>query len=169
MLTTLPGIDLDSACAIFIEIGPELSAFPSADKLAAWAGLCQGNNESGEKRHNGRARKGNRYLRATLTECAQAAARTKGCQFQSYHKAIMIRRGYKRAVLATAHKLLRVLYALLRDGTPYRDPAISREALMVKRNAPRWIRMLRQYQYLEAPIPAAATPASPENAARTRS
>ena len=120
--------------------GPDLDAFPSADHLAAWAGLCPGNNESGGKRRSGRAVRGNKYLRSTLAECAQGAARTKGCQFQGYHKSLMIRRGYKRAVIATAHKMLRVIHSLLRSGRPYHDPVVNHEELMVHKNAPRWIR-----------------------------
>ena len=93
LLTTIPGIDEVSAWAIFVEIGPDLNAFPSAGHLAAWAGLCPGNNESGGKRHSGRAVRGNKSLRSTLAECAQSAARTRGCQFQGYHKSLMVRRG----------------------------------------------------------------------------
>ena len=152
LLTTIPGIDEASACAIFAEIGPDLDAFPSADHLAAWAGLCPGNNESGGKRRSGRAVRGNKYLRSTLAECAQGAARTKGCQFQGYHKSLMIRRGYKRAVIATAHKMLRVIHSLLRSGRPYHDPVVNHEELMVHKNAPRWIRMLKEYGQLPPPI-----------------
>ena len=114
-------------------------------------GPCPGNNESGGKRRSGRAIRGNAYLRATLAECAQGAARTKGCQFQGYHKSLMIRRGYKRAVIATAHKMLRVIYCLLYTGQPYRDPVANHEALMVQSSAPRWIRKLREYGYLTTP------------------
>ena len=61
----------------------------------------------------------------------------------------MVRRGYKRAIVATAHKLLRVLYVVLRDARPYHDPEADYEALMVRRNAPRWIRMLHRYGLIE--------------------
>ena len=60
----------------------------------------------------------------------------------------MVRRGYKRAIVATAHKLLRCIFAVLRDGTPYRDPATDYEALLVKRNAARWLRKLREFDIL---------------------
>ena len=156
LLMTIPGISMASACAILAETGPDMDAFASADHLASWAGLCPGNNESGGKRRSGRAVKGNRHLRATLAECAQAAARTKGCQFQGYHKSLMLRKGYKRAVIATAHKMLRVIHSVLRSGTPYRDPEADHEALMVRRNAPRWIRMLQSYGHLSAPDGTAA-------------
>ena len=122
--------------------------FGAASRLAAWAGLCPGNNESAGKRRTGRARRGSRTLRSVLVECAHAAARTKNCQFQAHHKALTVRRGYKRAVVATAHKLVRCVFAVLRNGTPYRDPATDYEALVVKRNAPRWLRTLQKFDIL---------------------
>ena len=149
LLLTIPGIDRASACAILAEIGPDLDVFGSSERLAAWAGLCPGNRQSAGKRRVDRTRKGSKTLRAVLVECAHAAARTNGCQFQGYHKALMVRRGYKRAIVATAHKMLRVIYVVLRDGTPYEDPEADYEALLVSRNAPRWIRMLRQHGFLE--------------------
>ena len=145
LLRTIPGIDRSSACAILIELGPDIGVFPSARHCAAWAGLCPGNNESAGKRRPGRARKGNTVLRAVLVECAQGAARTRHCQFHDYHRALARRRGYKRATVATAHKLLRIAYRLLSAGEVYRDPQTDYEALMVRRNAPRWIRMLKKH------------------------
>ena len=147
LLMTLPGIDHSAACAILIELGPDVSVFPSSRHCAAWAGLCPGNNESAGKRRHGRTRQGNPFLRTLLIECAHGAARTRHCQFQGYHKALTVRRGYKRATVATAHKLLRILYRMLATHTPYRDPHTDYEALMVKRNAPRWFKMLEKYGY----------------------
>ena len=59
-----------------------------------------------------------------------------------------MRRGYKHAVVATAHKLARCAFAILRAGSPYRDPATDYEALLVKRNAPRCLRTLRKFDIL---------------------
>ena len=156
LLQTIPGIDRPSACAILAELGPDLDAFGCAERLAAWAGLCPGNSESAGKRRSTRTRSGSKALRAVLIECAHGAARTHGCQFRSYHKALMVRRGYKRAIVATAHKLLRVLYVVLRDARPYQDPEADYEELMVRRNAPRWIRMLHRYGMIEYEPAAAA-------------
>ena len=88
-------------------------------------------------------------LKTTLAECAQGAARTHGTQFQSYHKMMTARRGYKRATIATAHKLLRVIQALLGTDKPYRDPGVNYERMLVARNAPRWLRKLKQCGFLE--------------------
>ena len=145
LLTTMPGVDRTAAAAILIELGPDMSVFASHYHCAAWAGLCPGNNESAGKRRSGRARKGNAHLRSILIECAHAAARTKDCQFKSYHAGLKVRRGYKRATVATAHKMLRAIYHMLKNGELYRDPETDYEALMVRRNAPRWIRMMRKH------------------------
>ncbi len=148
LLKTVPGIDRSSARAILVELGPDVTVFPNARCCGAWAGVCPGNDESAGKRRSGRARKGNPTLRATLTECAHGAARTQGSQFHGYHRAHTAQHGYKSAILATAYKLLRVIYAMLRDDHPYRDPNVDYEALFVARNAARWLRMLDQHGFL---------------------
>jgi len=150
LLQTIPGIDAVSAAAILAETGPDPAAvFGSADRLAAWSGVCPGNNESAGKRRGARARAGASHLRGLLVACAHGAARTRSSQFHAYHRAIAARRGYKRAIVATARKLARVIYAVLRDGRPYRDPKVDYEALLVKRRAPRWIAKLREFGILE--------------------
>lgn len=148
LLTTIPGIDRNAASTILIEIGPDIDAFDSKERLAAWAGLCPGNNESGGKRRKAGSRPGSRTLRAALVECAHGAARTKGCQFEAQHRSLAARRGYKRAIVAVAHKMLRIIHAVLRTGKPYYDCTADYEELLVKRNAPRWIRMLLRYGYI---------------------
>ena len=71
LLETLPGIDRTAACAILSETGADPHrVFGNAQRLAAWAGLCPGNNESAGKRRSGRTRRGNQTLRAVLIECA---------------------------------------------------------------------------------------------------
>ena len=148
LLTTIPGIDRNAASTILIEIGPDIHAFGSKERLAAWAGLCPGNNESGGKHRNAGSRPGSRTLRAALVECAHGAARTKGCQFEAQHRSLAARRGYKRAIVAVAHKMLRIIHTVLRTGKPYYDCTADYEELLVKRNAPRWIRMLLRYGYV---------------------
>ena len=102
LLQTMPGINAIAACDILAELGLDLSVFGSAESLAAWAGVCPGNHESAGKRKPARTRIGTRHLAATLNQCAHAATRTKDCQFHGYHRAMMVRRGHKRAIVATA-------------------------------------------------------------------
>ncbi|MYH30695.1 MAG: IS110 family transposase [Acidobacteria bacterium] len=149
LLQTIPGIDLRSAAAILVEIGPDVAAFRSARHLAAWAGVAPGNHVSARKRRSGRVRPGNRMLRATLAECAHGAARSTSSQFHRYHHDLAKRLGYKRAIVATAHKLLRVIHAVLTNDRPYSDPRIDYERLVIESGAPRWIRVLKQDDLIE--------------------
>ena len=57
---------------------------------------------------------------------------------------------YKRAILATAHKLLRTIVAMLRDNRPYIDPGIDYDMLLVDCNAANWLRKLEQHGYLQS-------------------
>lgn len=149
LLQTVPGIDATAAAELLIETGPDLASFANVKRFTAWAGVCPGNHESAGNRKAVASRRGSRHLGAILNQCAHAASRTKDAQFHGYCKQMTIRRGYKRALVATAHKLLRVIWAMFRDGKPYRDPAIDYEALVVSRNASRWLQQLTKHGYLD--------------------
>jgi hypothetical protein len=84
-----------------------------------------------------------------LCEFAQAAARSR-CALKDKFAALSIRKGHKKSIVALAHKMLRIVYAMLSSGTPYRDRTVDYEALVVQRNAPRWIKMLAKHGYLPA-------------------
>jgi len=82
LLQTIPGIGQLAAASILAETGTDLSPFPTAEKIASWAGLCPGNRESAGKRKGSQTTKGNPYLRCTLVQSAWAAARKRGSIFQ---------------------------------------------------------------------------------------
>jgi transposase len=147
LLQTLPGIDQIGAAMLLVEIGADMGAFGSAERLASWVGICPGNNESAGKRKSGKIRRGNAWVRRLLCEFAQAAARTR-CAFKDKFQALSIRKGHKKSVVALAHKILRTVYAMLANGTHYQDKVVDYEALNVARNAPRWLKMLRKHGYI---------------------
>jgi transposase len=147
LLETIPGMTRTGAAMVLVEIGADMQAFAGANHLASWAGMCPGQNESAGKRKSGTTRKGNPWLRRLLCEMAQAAIKTT-CQFKPKHQGLALRRGFKRAIVAIGHKLLRVIYVLLKRREPYRDGSVNYEEMLVKRNAPRWILALRKYNLL---------------------
>lgn len=149
LLQTLPGVDMIGAAMLLVEIGSDMDAFGTADRLASWVGICPGNNESAGKRKSGRVRKGNLYVRRLLCEFAHAASRTKSV-FKSKFQALVIRRGHKRAIVALAHKLLRTMFFMLKRREHYRDSVTDYEALAVQRNAPRWIKALTRFGFIPA-------------------
>ena len=73
------------------------------------------------------------------------------------YKSLMVRKSHKKAIVALAHKMIRLIYLLLTRGQPYIDPGIDYAALSAKKNAPRWIRQLA----LIGKWPAPKTPAAP--------
>jgi len=152
LLQTIPGVDLMGAALLLVEIGADMNSFGSAEKLASWVGICPGNNESAGKRKSGKTRKGNAWVRRLLCEFAQAAARSR-CALKDKFAALNIRKGHKKSIVALAHKMLRTLFAMLKNNTPYQDKVVDYEALSVQRNAPRWIKMLVKHGFM----PAAAT------------
>ena len=149
LLQTLPGVDLIGAAMLLVEIGTDMGAFGSADRLASWVGICPGNNESAGKRKSGRVRKGNPYVRRLLCEFAHAASRTRSV-FKSKFQSLVVRRGHKRSIIAIAHKILRTVFCMLERNEPFRDSSIDYEALSVKRNAPRWIKALTRFGFISA-------------------
>ena len=147
LLQTIPGVDLIGAAMLLVEIGSDMDAFGSPDRLASWVGICPGNNESAGKRKSGHVRKGNLYVRRLLCEFAHAASRTTS-MFKSKFQALLVRRGYKRAIVAIGHKILRTIFFMLKRREHYRDSATDYEALSVQRNAPRWIKSLTKFGFI---------------------
>ena len=156
LLQTLPGTGPLAAATLLAEVGDDMDAFGTARRLSSWAGMCPGNHESAGKSKGGKRRKGNVYLRRILCEIAHAAARTRDVQFGPYKQHLAKRRGAGRAVVATAHKILRIVFAMLRDGQPYRDPQIDYAARTAGRNKARWLRMLHKANLLQEVAAAAA-------------
>jgi transposase len=120
-LQTLPGVGQRGAEQIIAELGVEMARFPTAQHAASWVGICPGNHESAGKHKSGKTRKGNRWLRALLVECAWAASRTKASYFHAQFRQLTRRRGAKRAAVAVGHSLLIAAYHIIRDGVPHQD------------------------------------------------
>jgi transposase len=124
-LKTAPGIDRIVAFRIIAEIGVDMSVFQSTAALSSWAGVCPGNHESAGKRHKGTKRPGNVHLTTALVEAAQAAIRKKNSYLREKFHRLRVRRGYKRALMAIAHKLLVAVYHMLRTGTDFNDLGVA--------------------------------------------
>jgi len=115
-LTSIPGIGMVSAQQIVAEIGYDMRRFPTAAHLCNWAGICPGNNESAEKRKNGKTNYANKTLKSTLTQCAQSAKKSKKSFFCAQYQRIVVRRGKNRATVAVAHSMLIAIYHVLKGA-----------------------------------------------------
>ena len=120
-LDTIPGVGQAVAQAIVSEIGTDMSRFPTAAHLCAWAGVAPGSNESAGKRLSSRVRRGNRALRTALLQAAHAAAHQKDTYLSAQYRRLAFRRGPKKAAMAVAHSILRIAYHLIERQEEYRE------------------------------------------------
>jgi transposase len=120
-LDTIPGVGKAVAEVIVSELGTDMSAFPTPQQAAAWAGVAPGNRESAGKRLSGRVRQGNHALRTALLQAAHAAAHQKDTYLAAQYRQIAYRRGPKKAALAVAHSILVIAYRLIERGQDYQE------------------------------------------------
>jgi transposase len=147
-LTQIPGVEHVVAAEVIAEIGTDMSIFKSDAHLASWAGVCPGNNESAGRNRSGRRRSGNVHLTTALVEAAQSAIRKKNGYFRDKFGRLKARRGYKRALLAIARKILNAVYNMLATGADYRDlGAAYLDQLDQTRTAGNLVRRLERLGY----------------------
>ena len=101
------------------EIGADMSRFATSGHLASWAGACPGNDQSAGRRRSGRTTKGSVWLRAMLVQVAWAASHTKGTILAESYRKLARRLGKKKALVAIGHKILRVIYEMLKAKVDY--------------------------------------------------
>lgn len=117
-LTRLDGLGALSVYTLYAELGPNLSAFPTAGHFASWLGLCPDRRVSGGK-----------VLRCKTRHVENRAARVFRLAAQSLHRSAsplgaFLRRmkaklGAPQAITATAHRLARIYYTLVTTGQEY--------------------------------------------------
>jgi transposase len=121
LLCTIPGIGELAAKTILAEIGTDMSRFPTAGHLLAWAGLCPGQNESAGKRKSSRLRKGSPWLKTMLVQCGWAASRKKDSYYKAQFNRLRGRHGAKKAICAVAASMLTAIYHMVKNGTEHED------------------------------------------------
>jgi len=120
LLMTIPGVGAITAMFMVAEI-EDINRFKSYRHLASYAGLVPSLDSSADKHRLGHITKqGSPYLRTALVEAAQASTRTNG-RLNIFFRKRIVRSGYQKAIVATAHKIIQYAYYILRDQEPYRE------------------------------------------------
>ncbi|MCY3597133.1 MAG: IS110 family transposase [Rhodospirillales bacterium] len=119
-LVSIKGIGPRSAAVFLAGIG-NVNDFESADKLAAYLGIVPRVNRSNETDTPGRiTKRGNRLVRTTLVQCTLVAIRYSG-YLNTFYRRIRERRGAGKAIIATARKLLAIIYQTLKNRWVFED------------------------------------------------
>jgi transposase len=118
-LCQVPGIAVNAAEQIIAELGPRAETFPTPGQLASWVGVCPGREQSAGVSKTDASPKGNLSMRCVLTQCAWAAARTKGSYFEALFHRLIPKIGVHKAIWAVAHRLLRIVWRILHLGEQY--------------------------------------------------
>lgn len=119
-LTSLDGMAASSALALIAEIGTDMGRWPSSKHFASWLGLCPGTRISGGKVLSSKS-KPSANRAAGILRMAAASLYHGQSALGAYYRRLAGRRGKAAAVTATAHKLARIIYSMLKQGTAYTD------------------------------------------------
>ena len=121
LLVTMPGISMTSAAVLIAELGVDMSQFGTARRLISWACLCPGLDITGGRPKSTRTRKGAKWLKAQLVQCAQSAIKKKDSYYKSLFHRICARRGANKAKVAVAAAMLTAIFHMLENDVPYHD------------------------------------------------
>jgi len=119
LLMTMPGLGYFAASLLVAEIC-DIHRFSSDKRLVSWAGLAPGVHQSGDRAVHCRiTRQGNKLVRWVLVQAAQVA-RIHDERFSEFYERYSGRKGDKKAVVAVAHEMLRIVWFMLKRNEAYR-------------------------------------------------
>jgi transposase len=156
LLITLPGVANRTAQVIIAETGGDMTVFPTAAQLAAWAGLCPGIHASAGKHHPTGAPKANKWLRRALGEAATATALTH-THLGARYRRLAKRRGKNRAKLAVGHSLLTAAWHMITTDSPHHDLGEDHYARHINADRRRY-RLIAQLEQLGYTVTLTPTP-----------
>ena len=163
-LTMIEGVGEMHALVIISEIGTDLSAWPTVKHFCSWLGLCPNWKKTGGKVKSSRTRRGKNRAATALRLAAFALMRSQS-YLGAYLRRQRARLGAPKAITATAHKLARIIYNMLRFGVAYAQKTEAEYAAQVRaRRLKSLHRQARELGFelkaLDAAEPAEAIPAA---------
>jgi transposase len=117
-LTAIEGIDEIHALTLVSELGTDFTKWPTVKHFCSWLGLCPNWKKTGGKVKSSRTRLGKNRAAHALRLAAWSLMRSKG-YLGAYLRRQRSRLGAPKAITATAHKLARIIYHLMRYGEAY--------------------------------------------------
>ena len=119
-LTAIDGVEAYTALKVISEIGTDMSRWPTAKHFASWLGLSPNNRVSGGRVMSSRTSRNSNRAATALRLAANALHRSDSA-LGAYLRRKKAQLGAPKAITATAHKLARIIYSMLRYGQEYVD------------------------------------------------
>jgi hypothetical protein len=123
-LVAVMGLSAITVQTIISEIGTDMEQFPTVKHFCSWLGLAPHNDKSGGKVLRSRTMKVRNRANQAFRQAAQSVAQSDS-SFGAYYRAMRRRLGPKQAIVATAHKIARTVYHLLKTHEPYREESAA--------------------------------------------
>ncbi len=117
-LTRIEGLEATTVLKVVSEIGTDMSPWPTAKHFASWLGLCPGSKTSGGRNRSSRTKPSANRAAAALRLAAQSLHRSRSW-LGAFLRRKAAQKDMPKAITATAHKLARLIYSMLRYGTEY--------------------------------------------------
>jgi len=154
-LTAVDGVNVQTAYMFLSEVGPDLSKFESAEHFSSWMGLCPDNRKTGGRPIGVSTRAVANRLATALRMAAQSLHRVES-PLGEWFRRMKAKLGPSGATTAVAHKLARVLYAMIKYRKPFDPERLGNPALRKARKENSLRRAAMELGYVLQPIQAVA-------------
>jgi len=120
-LTQIDGINALTIQTVLSEIGLDMSRWKTVKHFSSWLSVCPYNDITGGKVIKSGTKKSQNRAAKTLRLAARSLSHSDS-YLGAFFRRIKARSDAPTAITATAHKLARIIYAMLKNQTEYRDP-----------------------------------------------
>lgn len=138
-LTRIDGVNTITAHVFFAEVGPDVEKFATVKQFCAWLGLCPQNKISGGRVLSSRTRPGASRVSQALRMAANGLHRSRS-YLGEYLRKQKARHGAPKAVTATAHKLARIIYHLVKTGKEFDESVFAEQEELHRKRLERRLR-----------------------------
>jgi transposase len=162
-LVAVMGLSAITVQTIISEIGTDMERFPTVKHFCSWLGVAPHNDISGGKVLRSRTLKVRNRANQAFRQAAQSVAKSDSA-FGAYYRAMRARLGPKQAIVATAHKIARTVYHLLKTGEAYREESAAEyDHKRQERERKHLERRAQKLGYTLTAIPSTAPESPPES------
>jgi transposase len=123
-LVQIDGLNATTVQEVIADIGTDMTKFPSSKHFCSWLRVCPENKKTGGVVFSSHTKKTKSRANKALRMAAFSLAKA-NCALGAYYRRVRAKHGGPAAITATAHKLARIIYKMLRFKIEYRDPGVD--------------------------------------------